>query len=127
LVAISLCLLLPLLAAKQLFPQKVSLNMQSIYEKYQLKNVINASGRMTMLDVSTPKAEVTERVGYGLNHYFEIKDLVNKTGQYIAKLLKVENAVVVSCASAGIAQSVATVIVKTILIYFITFTLHLNL
>ncbi|PAV02575.1 L-seryl-tRNA selenium transferase [Arsenophonus sp. ENCA] len=86
--------------------------MQSIYEQYQLKNVINASGRMTMLGVSTPKAEVTERVGYGLNHYFEIKDLVNKTGQYIAKLLKVENAVVVSCASAGIAQSVAAVIVK---------------
>lgn len=86
--------------------------MQSIYEKYQLKNVINASGSMTMLGISTPKAEVTERIVYGLNHYFEIKDLVNKTGQYIAKLLKVENAVIVSCASASIAKSVAAVIVK---------------
>ncbi|MFV9998318.1 MAG: hypothetical protein AB8W37_12495, partial [Arsenophonus endosymbiont of Dermacentor nuttalli] len=86
--------------------------MQSIYEQYQLKNVINASGHITMLGVSTPKTEVIERVSYGLNHYFEIKDLVNKTGQHIAKLLKVENAVVVSCASAGIVQSVAAVIVK---------------
>lgn len=86
--------------------------MQSIYEKYQLKHVINASGRMTMLGVSTPTPEVVERVSDGLNHYFEIKDLVNKTGAYIAHLLNVEDAVVVSCASAGIAQAVAAVIVR---------------
>ena len=53
-----------------------------------------------------------DTVKYGLNHYFEIKDLVDKTGTYIAGLLGAENAVVVSCASAGIAQSVAAVIVK---------------
>ncbi|VEJ55128.1 DgaE family pyridoxal phosphate-dependent ammonia lyase [Pragia fontium] len=86
--------------------------MPSIYEKYNLRKVINASGRMTILGVSTPKPEVADEVLFGLNHYFEIKDLVNKTGAYIAKLLGVENAVVVSCASAGIAQSVAAVIVK---------------
>lgn len=86
--------------------------MQSIYKKYALKQVINASGRMTILGVSTPKADVVETVNYGLNHYFEIKDLVNKTGQYIAKLLKAEDAVVVSCASAGIAQSVAAMITR---------------
>ncbi|WP_283126065.1 DgaE family pyridoxal phosphate-dependent ammonia lyase [Providencia stuartii] len=86
--------------------------MQSIYETYQLKHVINASGRMTILGVSTPTPEVVERVAYGLNHYFEIKDLVNKTGDYIAKLLDVDSAVVVSCASAGIAQAVAAVIVR---------------
>ncbi|MCU5773359.1 DgaE family pyridoxal phosphate-dependent ammonia lyase [Erwiniaceae bacterium BAC15a-03b] len=86
--------------------------MTSIYEKYDLKQVINASGRMTILGVSTPSASVVETVNYGLNHYFEIKDLVNKTGAYIAKLLNAEDAVVVSCASAGLAQSVAAVIVK---------------
>ncbi|MBY6259741.1 DgaE family pyridoxal phosphate-dependent ammonia lyase [Phytobacter diazotrophicus] len=86
--------------------------MSSIYEKYQLKQVINASGRMTMLGVSTPRPEVAEAVLNGMNHYFEMKDLVNKTGDYIAKLLEVEGATVVSCASAGIAQSVAAVLVK---------------
>lgn len=86
--------------------------MTSVYEKYNLKKVINASGRMTILGVSTPRPEVTETVAHGLNEYFEMKDLVDKTGQYIAKLLNVENAVVVSCASAGIAQSVAALIVK---------------
>lgn len=86
--------------------------MSSVYEKYQLKHVINASGRMTMLGVSTPRQDVVDAVELGLNHYFEMKDLVNKTGAYIADLLNVESAVVVSCASAGIAQSVAAVIVK---------------
>ncbi|MFC0142430.1 DgaE family pyridoxal phosphate-dependent ammonia lyase [Erwinia mallotivora] len=86
--------------------------MSSIYEKYGLKQVINASGRMTILGVSTPAEDVVETVQYGLNHYFEIKDLVDKTGAYIAGLLGCEDAVVVSCASAGIAQSVAAVIVQ---------------
>ncbi|WP_437886784.1 DgaE family pyridoxal phosphate-dependent ammonia lyase [Phytobacter sp. V91] len=86
--------------------------MPSIYEKYNLKQVINASGRMTALGVSTPRPEVVEAVLSGMNHYFEMKDLVNKTGEYIARLLEVEGATVVSCASAGIAQSVAAVLVK---------------
>ncbi|MEH0876367.1 DgaE family pyridoxal phosphate-dependent ammonia lyase [Pectobacterium cacticida] len=86
--------------------------MPSIYEKYQLKKVINASGRMTVLGVSTPRPEVAQAVLDGMNHYFEMKDLVNKTGDYIAKLLGVEAATVVSCASAGIAQSVAAVLVR---------------
>ncbi|WP_435951965.1 DgaE family pyridoxal phosphate-dependent ammonia lyase [Dryocola sp. BD626] len=86
--------------------------MSSIYEKYDLKQVINASGRMTALGVSTPRPEVVEAVTNGMNHYFEMKDLVNKTGDYIAKLLDVEAATVVSCASSGIAQSVAAVLVK---------------
>ncbi|RQM92136.1 DgaE family pyridoxal phosphate-dependent ammonia lyase [Aeromonas dhakensis] len=86
--------------------------MPSVYEKYQLNPVINASGRMTILGVSTPEQEVVDAVNFGLGHYFEVKDLVNKTGAYLAGLLDVEDAVVVSCASAGIAQSVAAVIVR---------------
>ena len=86
--------------------------MPSIYEKYHLKQVINTSGRMTALGVSTPRPEVVQAAMDGMNHYFEMKDLVNKTGEYIAKLLDVEGATVVSCASAGIAQSVAAVLGK---------------
>lgn len=64
--------------------------MPSIFEKYQLKQVINASGRMTALGVSTPRPEVIDAAMAGMNQYFEMKDLVNKTGEYIAKLLEVE-------------------------------------
>ena len=63
--------------------------MPSIYEKYRLKQVINTSGRMTALGVSTPRPEVVQAAMDGMNHYFEMKDLVNKTGEYIAKLLDV--------------------------------------
>lgn len=85
---------------------------QDIFARYQLKKVINASGRMTMLGGSTPRTEVIEAVSEGLGEYFEIKDLLDKTGAYIAKLLNTEDAVIVSCASAGIAQSVAALITK---------------
>ncbi|MDC9613756.1 DgaE family pyridoxal phosphate-dependent ammonia lyase [Xenorhabdus khoisanae] len=86
--------------------------MASLYEKYQLRQVINAAGRMTALGVSTPATPVIAQVTAGLKHYFEMDDLVDKTGNYIAQLLGVESAVVVSCASAGIAQSVAAIITK---------------
>ncbi len=86
--------------------------MPSIFEKYGLKQVINTSGRMTALGVSAPRPEVVQAAMAGMNQYFEMKDLVNKNGEYIARLLDVEGATVVSCASAGIAQSVAAVLVK---------------
>ena len=68
--------------------------MPSIFEKYDLKQVINTSGRMTILGVSTPRPEVVDAAMAGMNQYFEMKDLVNKTGAYIAKLLDVEGATV---------------------------------
>ncbi|MGL4858792.1 MAG: SelA-like pyridoxal phosphate-dependent enzyme, partial [Enterobacteriaceae bacterium] len=84
--------------------------MDSIYQRYDLQEVINASGRMTILGVSTPRPEVAEAVTEGLNHFFNMKQLVDHTGEHIARLLQVESALIVSCASAGIAQSVAAVI-----------------
>ena len=49
--------------------------MPSIFEKYHLKQVINTSGRMTALGVSTPRPEVVEAAMAGMNQYFEMKDL----------------------------------------------------
>ncbi|VTN13473.1 Selenocysteine synthase [seryl-tRNASer selenium transferase] [Raoultella terrigena] len=40
--------------------------MPSIFEKYNLKQVINTSGRMTALGVSTPRPEVVEAVMSGM-------------------------------------------------------------
>jgi L-seryl-tRNA(Ser) seleniumtransferase len=87
--------------------------VMSIYSKYGLKEVINASGRMTILGVSTPAEEVIEAVISGMRHYFEMDDLLVKTGRYISGLVEAESAIVVSCASAGIAQSVGAVIAKS--------------
>lgn len=48
--------------------------MPSIFEKYNLKQVINTSGRMTALGVSTPRPEVVQAAMAGMNQYFEMKD-----------------------------------------------------
>lgn len=80
------------------------------YEKFDLKEVINASGRMTILGVSKVSESVLAAQRFGGEHFFEMSELSVRTGAYLAKLLDVEDAQVVSCASAGIAQSVAAVI-----------------
>ncbi len=82
------------------------------YEKFGLKEVINASGRMTILGVSKVSERVLAAQRFGGEHFFEMSELAVQTGAYLAKLLQVEDAQIVSSASAGIAQAVAAVIGK---------------
>ncbi|MHC5249766.1 DgaE family pyridoxal phosphate-dependent ammonia lyase [Enterococcus sp. LJL90] len=84
--------------------------MTTSYQKFNLKEVINASGRMTILGVSKVSENVLAAQKFGGEHFFEMADLSEKTGAYLANLLKVADAQIVSSASAGIAQSVAAVI-----------------
>lgn len=80
------------------------------FDKLGLKEVINASGRMTILGVSKVSESVMAAQRFGGEHFFEMAALSEKTGAYIAGLLEAEDAQIVSSASAGIAQSVAAVI-----------------
>lgn len=80
------------------------------YEKFNLKEVINASGRMTILGVSKVSKNVLAAQRFGGEHFFEMSELSIQTGAYLAELLHVEDAQVVASASAGIAQSVAALI-----------------
>ena len=80
------------------------------YDKFGLKEVINASGKMTILGVSKVSENVLAAQRFGGEHFFEMSELFIQTGAYLAKLLKVEDAQIVSSASAGIAQSVAAII-----------------
>lgn len=84
----------------------------SLNAKYGLKRVINASGRMSILGVSAPTDTVMEAMKHGGQNYVEIADLVDKAGDYIAKILGSEAAVVVNSASSGIALSVAAVVTE---------------
>ncbi|MGG5330139.1 DgaE family pyridoxal phosphate-dependent ammonia lyase [Enterococcus sp. AZ163] len=84
--------------------------MDSFYKKYGLKEVINASGRMTILGVSKVSESVIAAQRFGGEHFFEMAELSIQMGAYLAKLLKVDDVQIVSSASAGIAQSVAAII-----------------
>lgn len=83
---------------------------KSIYEKYKVKRVINASGKMTILGGSRVNKDILEAMNDGASNFYEIKDLLDKTGEYISNLLKVQSSYIVSSASSGIAQCVASTI-----------------
>ncbi|UQZ82643.1 L-seryl-tRNA(Sec) selenium transferase [Paenibacillus konkukensis] len=84
----------------------------SLSAKYGLKRVINASGRMSILGVSAPTDTVMEAMRQGGQSYVEIADLVDKAGDYVARHVGSEAAVVVNSASSGIALSVAAIVTK---------------
>lgn len=50
------------------------------FEKLGLKEVINASGRMTILGVSKVSESVMAAQRFGGEHFFEMADLSEKTG-----------------------------------------------
>lgn len=84
--------------------------MTDVYQTYGLKQVINASGKMKILGVSKVSDWVLEAQKFGGQNFFEMSDLVLKTGQHLAKLIGAEDGVILASASAAIAESVAALI-----------------
>jgi len=84
--------------------------MTTIYNKYDLNEVINASGKMTALGVSKYVDVAIEAQKIGGKNFFEMDKLNINVGKYVANLLNAEDAQIVSSAAAGIAQSVAALI-----------------
>lgn len=84
----------------------------SLNAKYGLKRVINASGRMSILGVSAPTDTVMDAMKHGGQNYVEIADLVDNAGDYVARILGSEAALVVNSASSGIALSIAGLVTQ---------------
>ena len=82
----------------------------NIYEKIGLKRIINASGRMTALGVSTLSDEVAAAAIEGGQSYVVITELMVKAGEIISSYTGGEASCVTSSASAGICMSVAGII-----------------
>ena len=64
--------------------------MRISYDKFGLKEVINASGKMTILGVSKISENVLAAQRFGGEHFFEMSELFIQTGAYLAKLLKAD-------------------------------------
>ena len=86
--------------------------METIYEKIGLQRVVNASGRMTYLGVSTLSDEVAEAAVQGGQNYVIIADLIDKAGELISAHTGAQDSCVTCSASAGIAISMAGLISK---------------
>ena len=54
----------------------------NIYERYNLKRVINASGKMTVLGVSRVSEDVLKDLNEGARNFFEMDALIKETGKY---------------------------------------------
>ena len=59
--------------------------MLNVYEEIGLKRVVNASGRMTILGVSTLSDEVAQAAIAGGQSYVVIEDLIDKAGEIISR------------------------------------------
>jgi L-seryl-tRNA(Ser) seleniumtransferase len=80
--------------------------------KYGLNKVINASGRMTILGVSTLSPAVLEGFEMGGGHYFEMTKLYEQAGKVVAEHCKAESAMITNSASASLALAIAGLITK---------------
>lgn len=84
----------------------------NIYQKLGLKRVVNASGKMTILGVSSVAAEVMQATAEAAATFVEIDALVNRVGVLISQHTGAEDSFVTSCASAGIAIAVAAAVTR---------------
>ena len=79
----------------------------NVYEKIGLKRVVNASGRVTILGVSTLSDEVAQAAIEGGQSYVVIDDLINRAGEIISGYTGGEDSCVTSSASAAICLTIA--------------------
>ncbi|MDD3404058.1 MAG: DgaE family pyridoxal phosphate-dependent ammonia lyase [Hespellia sp.] len=84
----------------------------SVYEEIGLRRVINASGRVTVLGVSTISERVAAAAASGAQSYVVIDELIDKAGEIISTYTGAEDSCVTSCASAAIALTIAGLISK---------------
>lgn len=84
----------------------------SVYTDLGLKRVVNASGRVTVLGVSTFSDEVARASVEAGQSYVVIEDLIERAGQVIAGYTGAEDACPTSCASAAIALTTAALVTK---------------
>lgn len=84
----------------------------NIYTKNGLSGVVNASGRMTKLGVSTVSKEVGETLLEAAGNYVVVDSLFEWAGKKIGSMIGCEDACVTASASSGIALSVASLLCK---------------
>ena len=79
----------------------------NLFEKYRLRRVINACGKMTHLGGAIVLPEIAEPAAESLKHFFVLDELQTAAGRIIAEASGAESGCVTACTSAGITLSVA--------------------
>ena len=78
-----------------------------LFDKYQLRRVINACGKMTALAGSIVLPEIAASAAESLKHFFILDELQAAAGRVIARTTGAESGCVTACTAAGITLGVA--------------------
>lgn len=78
-----------------------------LFEKYKLRRVINACGKMTALSGAIVLPEIAEEAAESLRHFFVLDELQAAAGRIIADATGAESGCVTACTAAGITLGVA--------------------
>ena len=78
-----------------------------LHERYGLRRVINACGKMTHLSGAIVLPEIAEAASESLNHFFVLDELQAAAGKIIAEVSGAESGCVTACTAAGITLGVA--------------------
>lgn len=79
----------------------------NVYEKLDVRRVINAMGNQTVLGGSSPSDAVREAMEHANVSYVEMEELLAKSGEFIAKTLGTEAGYVTAGCAAAMALSAA--------------------
>ena len=80
------------------------------YNDLGVKKIINAAGTFTKYGGSLISSEVIQAMEIASHHFVDIDELLQKSGEYIAKCLDVEAALITAGAAAGLTLSAAACI-----------------
>ena len=84
-----------------------------VYRRLGVRTVINAQSNGTVLGGSTPAPTVMRAMDEGNLHWVEMWELLEKSGEYIAKVLGTESATVTSGCAAALTLSTAACMTGT--------------
>src|SRR5579884_1790062 len=87
--------------------------MESIYARFGVRTVINASGKMTNLGGSVLSPSVAEAMRQASQQHVDLDELLARAGALVAEATGAEAAWLTTGAAAGIALSVAAVLAGT--------------
>lgn len=84
-----------------------------LHERYGLRRVINACGKMTHLAGAIVLPEIAEAAAESMKHFFVLDELQAAAGRVIAEATGAESGCVTACTAAGITLSVAATMTGT--------------
>ena len=81
--------------------------MTNLHEKYGLRRIINACGKMTSLSGAKVLPPIAAQASASLGEFYDLDELQAAAGKVISRVTGAESGCVTACTAAGLTESVA--------------------